>query len=257
MWLVPGQRRSGGGGGGWKHYLKTGGWGGRGARLCRGPPALEAAAAGVPSPHNPSPPPAPRLAQPISLLQPLLPNRHQLPCARPPARPQWCPTAWPPGWTLDSLTTHSSSSPSASTSCASPPPRSSCSSSPSPGASRSEPGGGGGALPQLCPSQGAADGGRALAALFAPGVGCTLRARSSAAVGLLFRLCPCLPTRRPAPGAYRMSWSLAGVVGVICAGLLLLVAGETKFDLVRKILRPGGPAALPPWPAPWRSTLES
>ena len=30
----------------------------------------------------------------------------------------------------------------------------------------------------------------------------------------------------------RPSWSLAGVVLVICAGLLLLVAGETRFDLV-------------------------
>lgn len=33
-------------------------------------------------------------------------------------------------------------------------------------------------------------------------------------------------------GIERPSWSLAGVVLVICAGLLLLVAGETRFDLV-------------------------
>ena len=31
----------------------------------------------------------------------------------------------------------------------------------------------------------------------------------------------------------RPSWSLAGVVVVICSGLVLLVAGETRFDLVQ------------------------
>lgn len=35
-----------------------------------------------------------------------------------------------------------------------------------------------------------------------------------------------------AHSACRPSWSLAGVVLVICTGLLLLVAGETRFDLV-------------------------
>jgi hypothetical protein len=34
------------------------------------------------------------------------------------------------------------------------------------------------------------------------------------------------------PLSCRPSWSLAGVVLVIAAGLLLLVAGETRFDLV-------------------------
>ena len=32
-------------------------------------------------------------------------------------------------------------------------------------------------------------------------------------------------------GGRRPSWGLAGVVAVICTGLLLLVAGETRFDL--------------------------
>ena len=36
----------------------------------------------------------------------------------------------------------------------------------------------------------------------------------------------------PGRAACRPSWSLAGVVAVICCGLVLLVAGETSFDLV-------------------------
>jgi solute carrier family 35 protein C2 len=43
---------------------------------------------------------------------------------------------------------------------------------------------------------------------------------------------PCRPPACPC----RASWSLAGVVVVIASGLLLLVAGETKFDLVGFLL---------------------
>lgn len=50
----------------------------------------------------------------------------------------------------------------------------------------------------------------------------------------------------------RPSWSLAGVVVVICSGLVLLVAGETRFDLVMPApFLPRGPllrSLIPPLP---------
>lgn len=60
---------------------------------------------------------------------------------------------------------------------------------------------------------------------------CSRRRRKT--VGLFLHLLPTYVS----PGLYcRPSWSLAGVVLIITCGLLLLVAGETKFDMLGFVL---------------------